>query len=104
MVASEIELIEVGLVLTTPPTRIQANWSRRFGRNIERLKSGERLRLAEVVRDLTIQAGCDPTSISEGEKRMVAKASKMLAADLQESFDLSEADAESFISDALSNL
>jgi hypothetical protein len=53
-----------------------ANWSRRYKENIERLRSGDRGRIAEVVRQLSGRERA--VGISEGEKRMLARARQML--------------------------
>jgi hypothetical protein len=53
-----------------------ANWSRRYKANLERLDSGDRHLIAEVVRQLAARELM--TGITSGEKRMLARARPML--------------------------
>lgn len=53
-----------------------ANWSRRYKANLERLHSGDRRQIAEVVRQLFARERAK--GISQGEKRMLGRARQML--------------------------
>jgi CarD family transcriptional regulator len=54
----------------------ESNWSRRYKANLEKLASGDLVRIVEVVRDLTERdAG---RGLSAAEKRMLAKARLIL--------------------------
>jgi CarD family transcriptional regulator len=53
-----------------------ANWSRRYKANIERLRSGDRSQITEVVRQLSDRERAK--GISQGERRMLARARQML--------------------------
>jgi RNA polymerase-interacting CarD/CdnL/TRCF family regulator len=53
-----------------------ANWSRRYKENLVRLQSGDRARIAEVVRQLSERRRV--TGISTGEMRMLARARRLL--------------------------
>jgi len=57
-----------------------ANWSRRYKSNQEKLASGDVIRVAEVVRDLSRRDINKP--LSAGEKRMLAKARQILISEL----------------------
>jgi CarD family transcriptional regulator, regulator of rRNA transcription len=52
------------------------NWSRRYKENLERLRSGDRAQIAEVVRQLSSRE--QAAGISPGESRMFARARHML--------------------------
>lgn len=52
------------------------SWSRRYKENLERLQSGDRAEIAEVVRHLSGRE--QAAGISPGEKRMLARARQML--------------------------
>ena len=56
------------------------NWSRRYKANLEKLASGDVIRVAEVVRDL-YRRDLD-RGLSAGEKRMLAKAKQILVSEL----------------------
>jgi hypothetical protein len=54
----------------------ESNWSRRYQANLEKLASGDLVRIVEVVRDLTEREAS--RGLSAGEKRMLAKARLIL--------------------------
>jgi CarD family transcriptional regulator len=54
----------------------ESNWSRRYKANLEKLASGDLVRIVEVVRDLTERDA--RRGLSAGEKRMLAKARLIL--------------------------
>jgi CarD family transcriptional regulator len=62
--------------LTEEPT----NWSRRYKANLEKLASGDVVKVAEVVRDLWRRD--HDRGLSAGEKRMLAKARQILISEL----------------------
>jgi RNA polymerase-interacting CarD/CdnL/TRCF family regulator len=53
-----------------------ANWSRRYKENLERLRSGDRGQIIEVVRQLSERE--QGMGISAGERRMLIRARLML--------------------------
>ncbi|MDR1355584.1 MAG: CarD family transcriptional regulator [Propionibacteriaceae bacterium] len=57
-----------------------ANWSRRWKANVEKLHSGNVLKVAEVVRDLWRRER--GRGLSAGEKRLLAKAREILVSEL----------------------
>ena len=67
-------------VLRQPYTEEPTNWSRRYKANLEKLASGDVIKVAEVVRDLYCR-DLD-RGLSAGEKRMLAKAKQILISEL----------------------
>ena len=67
-------------VLKAQFTEEPTNWSRRFKANQEKLASGDVLKVAEVVRDLSRRD--TDKGLSAGEKRMLSKARKILISEL----------------------
>jgi CarD family transcriptional regulator len=67
-------------VLRQPYTEEPTNWSRRYKANLEKLASGDVIKVAEVVRDL-YRRDLD-RGPSSGEKRMLAKAKQILISEL----------------------
>ena len=67
-------------VLRQPYTEEPTNWSRRYKANLEKLASGDVIKVAEVVRDL-YRRDLD-RCLSAGEKRMLAKAKQILISEL----------------------
>jgi CarD family transcriptional regulator len=56
------------------------NWSRRYKANLEKLASGDVVKVSEVVRDLWRRD--QDRGLSAGEKRMLAKARQILVSEL----------------------
>ena len=56
------------------------NWSRRYKANLEKLASGDVVKVSEVVRDLWRRD--QVRGLSAGEKRMLAKARQILISEL----------------------
>ena len=67
-------------VLRQPYTEEPTNWSRRYKANLEKLASGDVIKVAEVVRDLYRRDR--DRGLSAGEKRMLAKAKQILVSEL----------------------
>jgi CarD family transcriptional regulator len=67
-------------VLRQPYTEEPTNWSRRYKANLEKLASGDVIKVAEVVRDL-YRRDLD-RGLSAGEKRMLSKAKQILVSEL----------------------
>jgi CarD family transcriptional regulator len=75
------------------------NWSRRFKANVEKLRSGDIYKVAEVVRSLH-QRDKDK-GLSAGEKRMLTKARQILVSELTFSKDCDEESAEKLLDEVL---
>jgi CarD family transcriptional regulator len=67
-------------VLRSPFTEEPSNWSRRYKANMEKLASGDVIKVSEVVRDLWRRD--QDRGLSAGEKRMLAKARQILISEL----------------------
>lgn len=79
-VVDQAGLEKVFAVLREPYIEEPTNWSRRFKANVEKLASGEVIRVAEVVRDLSRRD--TDKGLSAGEKRMLHKARHILVSEL----------------------
>src|ERR1700741_5617013 len=85
---------EVGVVLkalTGGSTEMPKNWNRRFKHNRDKMKTGDILELAEVVRNLALRDR--EKGLSSGEKQMFVKAKKILASELMYAKDMDEDEA-----------
>lgn len=82
-------------VLRSPFTEEPTNWSRRYKANLEKLASGDVIKVSEVVRDLWRRD--QDRGLSAGEKRMLAKARQILISELA----LAEKTDEAAASDVL---
>lgn len=67
-------------VLRADFTEEPTNWSRRYKANIEKLASGDVIKVSEVVRDLWRRE--QDRGLSAGEKRMLTKARQILISEM----------------------
>jgi CarD family transcriptional regulator len=67
-------------VLRQPYIEEPTNWSRRYKANLEKLASGDVIKVSEVVRDLWRRD--QDRGLSAGEKRMLAKAIQILGSEI----------------------
>ena len=97
------ETVELVLkALTGNGTVMPKNWNRRFKHNREKMRSGDVLELAEVIRNLTHRGAGKP--LSSGERQMLSRAKHILASELQYALDLEEAEALQYLDDLLEEI
>ena len=100
-VVSKEGLDKVFEVLRTPYAEEPTNWSRRFKANLEKLASGDVIKVAEVVRDLWRRD--KDRGLSAGEKRMLAKARQILVSELALAEKTDEEKAEVILDEVLAS-
>jgi CarD family transcriptional regulator, regulator of rRNA transcription len=88
-------------VLRAEHTEEPTNWSRRYKANLEKLHSGDVMKVAEVVRDLWRRER--DRGLSAGEKRMLAKARQILVSELALAEHTNEDKAEALLDDVLAS-
>lgn len=98
-VVDEAGLKKVFAVLQAEDVEEASNWSRRYKANVEKLASGDVLKVAEVVRDLWRRD--KDRGLSAGEKRMLTKARHILTSELALAKDIDEEEAEKRLDDIL---
>jgi CarD family transcriptional regulator len=86
-------------VLRQPYTEEPTNWSRRYKANLEKLASGDVIKVAEVVRDLWRRER--ERGLSAGEKRMLSKARQILVSELALAERTNEDKAEAILDEVL---
>jgi len=94
-------LERVFAVLRASHTEEPTNWSRRYKANLEKLASGDVIKVAEVVRDLWRRE--KGRGLSAGEKRMLAKARQILVSELALAEKTDEDKAESMLDEVLAS-
>jgi CarD family transcriptional regulator len=94
-------LERVFTVLRMPYTEEPTNWSRRYKANLEKLASGDVIKVAEVVRDLFRRE--QDRGLSAGEKRMLAKARQILVSELALAEKTNEDKAEAILDEVLAS-
>jgi CarD family transcriptional regulator len=75
------------------------NWSRRYKANVEKIASGDVIKVSEVVRDLSRRD--TDRGLSAGEKRMLARARQILVSELALAEDIEETVAEAKLDEIL---
>jgi CarD family transcriptional regulator len=94
--------VEVVLkALTGGGTQMPKNWNRRFKHNRDKMKTGDILELAEVVRNLSLRD--HEKGLSTGEKQMFVKAKKILASELMYAKNMDEEEAAAWLEDVLAD-
>jgi CarD family transcriptional regulator len=91
-VVSREGLKKVFEVLRADVQEEPTNWSRRYKANVEKLASGDVIKVSEVVRDLSRRDS--DRGLSAGEKRMLARARQILVSELALAEEVEEAEAE----------
>ena len=81
------------------PSDMPKNWNRRFKHNRDKIKTGDILELAEVVRNLALRE--HEKGLSTGEKQMFTRAKKILASELMYALEKDEEEAELYLDDLL---
>lgn len=88
-------------VLREPFTEEPTNWSRRYKANLEKLASGDVIKVSEVVRDLWRRD--KDRGLSAGEKRMLVKARQILVSELALAEQVDEPKAETMLDEVLAS-
>jgi CarD family transcriptional regulator len=99
-VMSEEKMEEVVGVLRDDPTRMPVNWSRRVRHNRDKIKTGDILEIADVLRNLALRD--HERGLSTGEKQMFVKLRRILGSEFMCAKGLREDDALRLLDDILS--
>jgi CarD family transcriptional regulator len=94
-IISTNEAEDVLAILGDDQSKMPTDWNRRFKKNREKIKSGDALEVAEVVRNLTIRDA--EVGLSTGEKRMLNRARQILVSELVFALDKDEVDINELI-------
>ena len=86
-------------VLHGSGTKMPKNWNRRFKHNRDKMKTGDILELAEVVRNLSLRDR--EKGLSTGEKQMFVKAKKILASELMYAKGMDEEECSEWLEGVL---
>ncbi|WP_062071419.1 CarD family transcriptional regulator [Demequina sediminicola] len=100
-VVDQAGLEKVFDVLREPYVEEPTNWSRRYKANVEKLASGDVIRVSEVVRDLSRRD--TDKGLSAGEKRMLHKARQILVSELALAEKCDEETAEARLDEVLAS-
>ena len=93
------EVDAVFLVLRAETSQMSCNWNKRQRENLDKLKSGDIMEVAEVVRNL-IRAG-RLKKLSTGEKKMLTNAKQILESELILAADIDPQRIDHLVEDAV---
>ncbi len=79
---------------------VEQNWNRRYRENMERLKSGDLLEVAKVIKSLMVRDS--ERGLSNGERKMLHSAKEILVSELVLALDNDYGSVETQITEALS--
>ncbi len=88
-------------VLRAPFTEEPTNWSRRYKANLEKLASGDVIKVSEVVRDLWRRD--QDRGLTAGETRMLAKARQILVSEIALALKADEEHASGVLDEVLAS-
>jgi CarD family transcriptional regulator len=94
-VIPEAMVEEVIGVLRDDATKMPKNWNRRFKHNRDKIKTGDILEVADVVRNLAIRDS--QKGLSTGEKQMFGRVKKILASELMYAKQMGEDEAVAYL-------
>lgn len=98
-IVSEEEIAEAIDVLKQDSTRMTGNWNKRYRENMEKIKTGDILQVAGIVRNLT---RIDRENrLSAGEKKMLSNVRKILQSEIMLVCNIEEQDARQIIEESI---
>ena len=98
-IVSEEEVSGVLDVLAAESTPMDENWNRRYRENMDKLRSGDPAKVAEVIRNLMRVERAK--RLSTGEKKLLANARQILASEIVLVRGVAEKDAMDMIDSAV---
>ena len=98
-IISRDQVEDIRTVLKDKPERVLGSWNKRFHAILERMKKGDILDVAAVMRNLSLQDR--HRKISSGERRLMDLARQMLVSELVYACDKTPAEVEQWIDDQL---
>jgi len=101
-IVSDEKLIQVIGTLQDKSSIMSANWNRRYRENMDKLKTGDVLLVAEVVRNL--MRTDREKKLSTGEKKMLINAKQILSSEIILIKDIDIKEANNLIDKAINNL
>ena len=88
-------------VLSSEQTAMNTNWNKRYRENMDRIKNGKILEVAEVVKNLAHKKSSDK-GLSAGEKKLYNNAKQILISELVLANQGTKAEVEALIDEKLS--
>ncbi|MBS3898593.1 MAG: CarD family transcriptional regulator [Dethiobacter sp.] len=86
---------QVFSILRDNHSKMSTNWNRRYRANMEKIKSGDIFKVAEVVRNLALRE--QEKGLSTGERKMLDSARQILVSELILAKNISEQDMDEIL-------
>lgn len=93
------EMDDVFETLKENRSKMPKNWNHRYRANMEKIKSGDIIEIAEVVRNLELLD--EEKSLSTGERKMLNNAKQIIVSETLLVYGISQSDAEALIDEAI---
>lgn len=93
------EMDDVMATLKMSKSKMPANWNHRYRVNMDKIKSGDIIEIAEVVRNLELLDV--EKSLSTGEKKMLTNAKQIIVSETLLVYKLSQTEAEELVDEAI---
>lgn len=93
------EMDDVFETLKENRTKMPKNWNHRYRANMEKIKSGDIIEIAEVVRNLELLD--EEKSLSTGERKMLNNAKQIIVSETLLVYGISQSEAEALIDEAI---
>lgn len=100
-VIDEGQIKDVLSVLQDREVHTSSNWNRRYRAHLEKIKTGDILEVAEVVRNLSLRER--EKGLSAGERKMLDSARQILISELVLAKDSEEEQMENWLESALAS-
>ena len=98
-IADRAVISDVIELLSAESSQMDSNWNRRYRENMEKLKSGDIMKVAEVVRNL--MRTDRKKGLSSGERKLLANARQILVSEMMLAADITQIEAEKVIQEAV---
>ncbi len=93
------EMDDVFETLKENRSKMPKNWNHRYRANMEKIKSGDIIEIAEVVRNLELLD--EEKSLSTGERKMLNNAKQIIVSETLLVYGISQSEAEALIDEAI---
>ena len=98
-VADKTVISDVIKLLGGESSQMDGNWNRRYSENMEKLKSGDNMKVAEVVRDL--MRTDRQKNLSSGENKLLTNARQILISEMMLAADMTSDEVQKVIRNAV---
>lgn len=90
------------IIKTASPVEMSSNWSERYKNNLEILKGGDLLKIAEVFKTLILRERV--RSLSTAEKKLLTTARQLIVTEIILSHDMDKSSAETMLRNTMQTM